>query len=262
MKGRGFFCLISVLLVVIIFSLIACGPQKGVSGKGKVIFGAFEYPPYAGKDAKGKVSGYYVEICELAAKKAGLDYELRYVMGAKELLELVAKGEITLAGPLFKTQDREAQFDYSQPMGQMVNVLFVSAKAPKISEAAIKKDKIKALERKAIAVGWGEVYGADFDKNEKIKKIHCVNVAEELETLKEGKADGAITDRVVGHYVMKERKLEHYIKAVGIPLTTEKTYFLTAKGKNAEVLSKLNKALGELEKEGKIAQLEKKYISM
>lgn len=99
-----------------------------------LIVGTIERPPFAMKDANGEWIGYSIELFQAVADHAGLDYTFREVTVFGDMIDGVSNGTFDMAAANISiTPEREALFDYSQPIYDSGFQIIVSTENTSVS---------------------------------------------------------------------------------------------------------------------------------
>lgn len=120
---------ISVILVLVLaFSVCACG-KSASSAKRTFTMGIdAEYPPFSYLDDKGEYTGFDVEICKAACEKLGWDFQVFGVNWDEKLVQLDAKEcDCVWSGMTIVDSMKESGYVISNPYYDNTQVLLVKA---------------------------------------------------------------------------------------------------------------------------------------
>jgi ABC-type amino acid transport substrate-binding protein len=81
------------------------------------------YPPFAFLSPDGTPRGITIDIWNLWSQKTGIVVEFR-LMDWDEALNAVREGRADAVGGLFKTPEREADFDFPVPIHEISTAIF------------------------------------------------------------------------------------------------------------------------------------------
>ncbi len=246
MKQKALF----VISVVVLLSLLltACG-QKSVAVK---IATDATFPPFEIVDENTKeLTGFDVELMNAVAKKAGLTIEWANI-GFDAVISGVSQCQYDAAAAAITiTEERKASALFSDPYinaGQIVAI--------RKDETNIKsKDDLTGLKLGAQLGTTGEIEAQKIAGAE-VKPYDSYDLA--FLDLANGQIDAVIADyaTALGFIGQNPEKLT----TVGEVFTDESYGFMVCKDK-AELVTKFNKALGELKADGTIAKLEQKWLA-
>jgi polar amino acid transport system substrate-binding protein len=250
------------ILSLVLVSLGGCGdepsssqPAGGATPRKTLTVGTeATFPPFEMRDEKGEYVGYDIDMVRAIARKAGFDVQFKD-MGFDALIPALQAGQLDIiASGLSITDERRKAVDFSEPYMNAGIALAVRA-----GEQAIKS--VDDLKGKAAAVQQGSTGAQATEKLREqgiisdIKYYPTVPLA--MMELTKGGADVVISDRPT---------TEAYIAAQGSPVKLLATdlqsdsYGLAVRKGNAELLQKVNNALGELKAEGYFEQLKAKHF--
>lgn len=216
--------------------------------KGKLIMATnAEFPPYEFHEGDDIV-GIDAEIAGEIAKKLGLELEIEDVAFSAVIPEVISgKADMVMAG-MSVTEERKQNVDFSKTYADTVQVIIVKDN----SDIA----KPEQLEKKTIGVQEGTT-GAILAEDVKDASIESYNKGvDAVQSLIQNKVDAVIIDEETAKALIKDTS---GIKILDTAFAKEE-YAIAVKKGNKELLTRIDKALAELESEGKIKEIVKKYI--
>ncbi|MDA1474924.1 transporter substrate-binding domain-containing protein [Bacillus changyiensis] len=241
------------LTACIFFVLTACGNSSGSDKKTLVMGTSADYPPFESKDGD-KIVGFDVDLAKALAKKTGHDLEIKD-MDFNGLITALKtnKVDIVLSG-MTPTPDRKKQVDFSDVYYTAHNMI-VTKKASGIKSLHDLKGKTIGVQLGSIQEEKAKELSADYDLNVENRN----RISDLTEEIKAGRFDAAIIEDIVAQkYIDKNPEL------IGFNLPKEpdeKAGSAIAFKKNSELTEKFNKALQEMEKNGELEKLKKKWFS-
>ena len=261
--------LMAVILLAI--SLAGCSGQKEVeikddtAGKTKLkVATNAEFAPWESIE-NGKYVGADIEIIEAIAEKLGMEVEIQNMEFEAVLSALVSKTcDVAISG-LTITQAREKQVDFSDPYYKAAQVLIVRSDDT-VFTGTTKEELDNQLKNKKIGVctgftGQQYVEGDPdwpFEPIEGSEAIIYDNIALAVQGLKSKAIDVIVMDGPTAADAASADDNKDAIRIIDVPLTVERYAIGVQKG-NTELMGKINKALKELQEEGKIAEILAKY---
>lgn len=225
------------------------------------------FPPYEFKDGD-KFAGIDVEIAQKIAEKLGMELEIVDVeFGA--VLTGVAEGkyDMGMAG-ITVTEDRKKTMDFSDTYATGVQVIIVKEGSDITSlddlynyddngdPATLKNPDIKIGVQQDTT---GDIYSSDEPKNWGFGEDNVIRYktgADAVQALISGKVTAVIIDNEPAKSFVEGNKGLKIMDATYV----EEDYAIAIAKENTELLDKINKALDELEQEGKLAEIIEKYI--
>lgn len=240
------------LLLAVAFVLTGCGSQA--SSKNKMIRIVTTGVSFPGSyKENNQLKGFDVDVAKAAAKKIG--YKVKFKTTSFDgLFGQLQSGKVdAIASNITVTPERQRQFYFSKPYGYFKSTVAVSKKSP------IKT--LKQLKNKTIAATVGSIQIQLLKKLSFPTKTKTYDDREgALNAVINRQTDGYSNSRAILAAVIDQKKLP--LKLVkgdfdseGIAITFNKD----SQGKQLQ--KKFNKAIDELQRDGTIAKLSKKYFS-
>lgn len=248
---RKLFVMLSVV-VALSMVLAACAPAAS-SGKTKVrVATEAAYPPFEMVNEQTKeLEGFDIELMKAIAEKAGLEVEFQNTPFDSVLAGMATCQFDAAVSAITITAERAENIAFSEPY---IN-------AGQITTVRIDNSEIKGpaeLVGKTIGVQLSTTGQIEAEKIEgaTIKPYDTVDLA--FLDLANGQVDAVVADYPTTlNYV---NQMSDKIKMTG-DIFTEESYGVAVCKKNTELLAKINKALDELKTEGKLTELEQKWLA-
>lgn len=226
-----------------------------IMDKGTLIMGLDDsFPPMGFRDDDGEIVGFDIDLAREAAKRMGLELELKPVDWASKVLVL-NKGDIDVIWNGFTANDeRREQVNFTEPYLANKQILVVQND----SEIENKSD----LEGKILGLQSGSTSQEALESEKDIEnslgevKKYADNVKALLD-LNIGRVDAVLVDEVVGKYYVA-KKPEDY-KILKEDFGKEEYAVGVRKGEN-EFLEKLNEVLEEIREDGTEAEISEKWF--
>ena len=219
-----------------------------------VIGGDNNYPPYEYLDENGRPAGYNVELTRAIAQETGLDIEIRLAPWA-EIREALARDEIDALQGMFYSQERDLEFDFSQPhsVNHCVSVVRKGEGPPPAT--------IEDLAGKRIVVQKGDIMHDFAVKNGLESRVSAVDAQEDaLRELAHGKHDCALVSRLTAMYWIEKEGWTHLI-AGRAPLLSPDYCYAVPKNHKA-LLAQFSEGLKILEETGEYRRIHKKWMGV
>lgn len=224
------------------------------------------FPPYEFKDGE-TFKGIDVEIAGLIAEKLGMELKIHDV----EFGSIVAgvqsgKFDMGIAG-MTVTDERKEKVNFSETYAKGVQVVIVKEDCEYASfedfYTEIKDDTPQGV-KEGIKIGvqqdtTGDIYSSDTPDKWGFGKDNVIRYktgADAVQALISGKVTAVIIDNEPAKSFVEGNKGLKIMDATYV----EEDYAIAIAKENTELLDKINKALDELEKEGKLAEIIEKYI--
>lgn len=251
MKSKSFF----LLSLVVIFSMLlsACGAGGGAAGGLKIrVATEAAYPPFEMVNEQTKeLEGFDIELMNAIAEKAGLEVEFVNTPFDSVLAGIATCQFDAAISAITITAERAENIGFSDPYinaGQITTI--------RVDETAITGPA--ELPGKTIGVQLsttGQIVAEEIE-GATVKPYDTVDLA--FQDLMNGQVDAVVADYPTTLNYVNKNKDE--IKTVG-EVFTDESYGIAVCKTNTELLEKINVALGELEAEGFIDELELKHLA-
>ena len=242
-----------VLVAVLALSLVACGGAK--DDNVLTMATNAEFPPYEFMQ-DGKVVGIDAEIAQAIAEKLGKELVIENV-DFDSLIPGVQTGkyDFVMAG-MTVTDERKEQVDFTQTYATGVQVIIVKEDSPittaddLFAEGASNKIGVQLATT-------GDLYCTWDIEDEGLGTVERYNKgADAVMALQSGKVDCVVIDNEPAKVFVESNP---GLKILDTEYITE-DYAAAVCKDTPELLTQIDKALGELIEEGKVAEIIEKYI--
>lgn len=224
-----------------------------VKKRGKLLIGmSGQYPPFASREADGKLVGFDVEITAEIAKRLGVEAE--YVtMPFKGLMAALDSSRFDLiANQMGITEERLQRYAFSAPYVQSVNQLLVHKENTDVKSLADVKGK-------KFAASQGSNYEQFLiDAGAQIE--HYTSNATVYSDIANGRITGTMNDRLQIAYLVKNSGLP--LKGVGEDNKKSPVALMFRKEGSTTLVNAVNQALDEMDKDGTFLQISEKYFGI
>ena len=224
------------------------------------------FPPYEFKDGE-TFKGIDVEIAGLIAEKLGMELKIHDVEFGSIIAGVQSgKFDMGIAG-MTVTDERKEKVNFSDTYAKGVQVVIVKEDCEYASfedfYTEIKDDAPQGV-KEGIKIGvqqdtTGDIYSSDTPENWGFGEDNVIRYktgADAVQALISGKVTAVIIDNEPAKSFVEGNKGLKIMDATYV----EEDYAIAIAKENTELLEKINKALDELEAEGKLAEIIEKYI--
>src|SRR3989338_4536291 len=223
-----------------------------VTDKNILIVGVCDdYAPYTySKD--GSVIGFDVDLVHELARRMKKKIEIR-VMAFEMLLLELQRGAIDLiASGINITPEREKRVNFSIPYSQADDLISITLKP-------IKYENLEALQDKRVGVNEGYVADGYISAQKNIEVHRLENVAKAIIALKTGKIDAFVTEDVSFKPYTDQHGDTLFNTAIIKQGAEEPGCGIAITKNNQELLEKINATLIELQEDGTLEDLKKRW---
>jgi ABC-type amino acid transport substrate-binding protein len=209
-----------------------------------------DYPPYESVDAKknGEIVGFDIDIAKEAAAKLGYELKIQSMDFNGLIAALQSKRVDFVMSAMSITDERKQNVDFSDIYFVAQNTIVSKGEQPFTTLDDIKNKRI------GVQLGSTQEKVVEDMKEAQVKKLN--RIPEIIQELKSSRIDAAIIEDAVGKGYVKSNP---DLKFTVIPADKEEGYAI-AFPKGSSLVNDFNKALTELEQNGKKAELIKKWF--
>ena len=233
--------------------LVGCGSssKKLVKDGTLTVLTNPEYEPFEYIEGD-QIVGYDMDLAKLVADKLGLKLEI-VNMDFDSLIPAVTsgnKGDIIFAG-MSVTPERQKQVSFTE-FYYVDNMSIAMPKGAAFDKAALNNaDQIIAVQRGTTGEDWAK----ENFPNAQISEF--AGVADCFAAVQAGKANAVCTNTAVANQYISATYTDFENK---LTEATDEAYAAAVAQGNKALLDDVNKAIAELQKEGKLAELEAKWL--
>jgi len=253
------FALLSLLLILSLFIAACGGTEEKADNKKEETAKVYKvgvdvtYPPFEFKDGN-EYKGIDIDLINAIAKNQGFKIELSPmdfggIIPAMQANQL----DVAIAG-MSITDERNKIVDFSEPYFDAGLTVIVKKDNTEIKSVDDLKGKTVAVKKGTT----GAKYATDNATKLNIKVVQFNDSPAMFQEVSNGNADALIEDYPVISYAIAQQDLG--LKIVGDRLNGDQYGIAVLKGKNADLLEKINKGLAELKEDGTYDEIVKTYL--
>ena len=249
----------SILFIIVIFTaLLPVLPTpvlaQAEQARSVIMVGSeIDFPPYAIVDAKGRASGFSVELLEAVADVMGLSIKVN-TRPWPELLAAFKAGEYDLLPLVALSAKRAEMATFTKPHTLAYDSFFVRKGSRPISSLA------EAKGREVIVMSNDAAHEALINSGLPVRIVETKNIPEAMRLLASGKHDAVLVPKLLGLLILRETKLEGVIKAgPPIPDYNRQFAFAVQRG-NTELRDKLEQGIAIVRTTGKYDKIYNKWF--
>ena len=212
------------------------------------------FPPMGFRDEKNEIVGFDIDLAKEAAKRLGVQVTFKPIDWSAKEAELSGKRIDVLWNGLTITEERQANILFTKPYLENRQIVVVTEKSPIKTKAEL-KGKVVGVQDGSSAV---DAVQKDEKAAKAIKELKkfADNVTA-LMDLSAGRLDALVVDEVVGRYYTSKKPGEYRVLEENFG--TE-DYGVGVRKDDAELLGKLDKALGEMKADGAAAKIAEQWF--
>ena len=217
------------------------------------------YAPYVSLDAAGKYEGFDIDLAELLSQKLGRKLVIKDLGSMPSLFLALKQGKVDLLiWAISITEERMKSVDMVYYQGEKVTempFLFWNT----VPEGIRSIEDLAKNSKKGICVEAGSYQDGVVKKFSEMQVKYIDKITDAILEIKFGKALGAMVDPSL---VARFKAQYPEIKVLNLPLPVNEQALgngICINKSQSELSAAVKKAVDELTKEGKIAELEKKW---
>ncbi len=218
----------------------------------KLIIGtSADFPPFSFRDSNDNIVGFDIDIAKEVLKRINMPYEL-IDRPFSLLIPQIQVGQIDLiAAGITPTKEREKNLRFTKPyLGNNPLIIITLKKLP------IKG--VADLKGKNVIVNTGYTADMYMSKFPETNLIRLPKVVDAILALKHSKADAFVTASLtIEPYIKKEEKKNFNI--IELPGTSETSALGVSKKTPQDIFDKIQKALDDMDADGSLDALKKKW---
>ena len=228
----------------------SAAPAPAPAAITKIVVGLDDnFPPMGFRDEKNELVGFDIDMAREAAKRMGVEAEFKPIDWSAKEAELSGKRVDALWNGLTITEERKAKIGFTAPYMENHQIIVVAAKSA-INNKADMSGKVVGAQEGSSAVDAVKKEDAVFKSFEEFKTFGDNVTA--LMDLSAGRLEAVVVDEVVGRYYVAKKPDEYRVLEENFG--TEE-YGVGVRKDDAELLEKLNKAMGEMKADGTAAKI-------
>lgn len=246
--------LFSMLMIFTVF-MAACGNDNTAGDKNKVYTVGVDttYPPFEFKEGN-QYKGIDIDLINAIAKDQGFKIKLSPmdfggIIPAMQANQL----DVAIAG-MSITDERKKVVDFSDPYFKAGLIVVVKKDNNDIKSVNDLKGKTVAVKKGTT----GAKYAQDNASKLGIKVVEFNDSPSMFQEVSNGNADALIEDYPVITYAIAKKDLG--LKTVGDRLNGDQYGIAVLKGQNQDLLTKINKGLADLKKNGSYDKIVNSYL--
>lgn len=207
------------------------------------------FPPFHFMDAAGSPTGFDIELARLVAQRSGLE-AIVVVRPYDQLFSGLAAGEHdVVAATTGVTPERERQYLLTRPY-------FETCQATLVRVGPAEPATVAELGGRRVGAAGAGTSARALLALENVEQVRLGSEQQGVPTLEQGKIDALVLDEFAA--VRAARASGGRLRVLEQPLAPESYAFVLARGRD-DLLRKLNRALQELDQEGRVGELRTRF---
>jgi diguanylate cyclase (GGDEF)-like protein/PAS domain S-box-containing protein len=242
---------VPLLLATTLVPMPSAGEADG-PGRTLTVASSNNFPPVNFLDQDGHLTGFGRELSDAALAQLGVSVRRRHSASWLEVLQWLEDGDADLIHDAAYTKARDTYLDFSVPILELPEVIFVRDTHLTIRDLASLNGKWVACVRAHISHLYLQT----------MPEIHCHVVetpAEGIYALVSGDVDAFVYPKEIVEFYTQRLRLTDKLKIVGEPLRTL-VWSMAVRDGDSALLAELNRAITQLKASGEYDRLYTKWF--
>jgi len=210
------------------------------------------FPPINMLDKEGQLTGFGRDLSDAVLKSMNIKPVRRHSAIWTDVLSWLDTGQIDFIHDTGYTKDRDAYLDYTIPIIEMPEIIFVK-------NARLDINTLDSLKGKTVACVNNHITHLYLQQYTDIKCHIVYKPIEGLYALMGGTVDAFVYPREIVMYFAQQLRVADEVKMVGEPLRYL-SWSMTVKEGNAEVISVLNEGIKRIKENGEYERIYNKWF--
>ncbi|MFC1523550.1 PAS domain S-box protein [Thermodesulfobacteriota bacterium] len=249
----GILCTLLIVSTVLAWAPFSLAQDKSTASQRTFVIASTDnFPPVNSTDEDGHLIGFGRDLSTAVIKAMGRDITYVHSPNWTQVLEWLKTGKADFIHDIGYTEERDGFLDFSDPILEMAEVIFVRADQYNIVDFASLTGKRVACVEQHITHLYLQRFPA----------INCHVVktpAQGLMALMDGIVEAFVYPEQIGLYLSQQQEVSARIKIVGDPLRTL-NWCMTVREGDTAMLVTLNKGLARVKKSGEYDRIYNKWF--
>jgi polar amino acid transport system substrate-binding protein len=221
----------------------------------KIVVGLDDnFPPMGFRDEKNEIVGFDVDMAKEASKRLGMTVEFKPIDWSTKEVELNSKKIDVIWNGLTITEERKKNILFSNPYMANKQIVVVAPNSA-IKTKADLAGKVVGTQDGSSSVDAINADPATAKTFKELKKYP--DFVATLLDLKAGRVDAVVVDEILGRYYLSKKPGEYVVIADNFGV---EEFGVGLRKDDTALQGKLQKALDDMKKEGKSAEISKKWF--
>ncbi|MDE6584995.1 MAG: transporter substrate-binding domain-containing protein, partial [Anaeroplasmataceae bacterium] len=197
--------------------------------------GIFNFEGYHMQDEDGRLSGYGIEFLNLVSEYSRLNFQyIGYDKEWDDMIPMLRNGEIDVVTSASRTEEREAEFAFSLPIGRRKTILSI-----RVDDTTHRRGEYSTYNNMKVGLVTGSSQNDDFFRFKEAKGFTCTEIygkADELATkLQNGEIDAILSSNL--------RKSEN---EKTLDIVEEADFYAIVRKSDIDLLNEINYAIEQM----------------
>ncbi len=251
--------LIILIAIIAVIAIVVCANtllNKNESADENVLVIGLDdsFPPMGFRNENNEIVGVDIDMAKAVCDKLGMELKLQSISWASKEQELDSGNIDCIWNGFAYTEERAETMTLSDA--------YIKSEMYFIMKDGTEIKNQKELKGKKIGVQSGSVQESDLENSEFGKDVEIIPFSDFVTAftdLEAGGIDALYTSKVIGNYLMNSQD-KSYITIEAENISKANGMVIAFKNGNTELRDKVEKALKELETEGKLKEISEKWF--
>ncbi len=246
--------IVSIILIIVI-GMININKEDNTNKENTLVVGLDDsFPPMGFRNENNEIVGFDIDLAKAVAEELGMDVKFQPISWASKEQELSSGNIDCIWNGFAYNEERAATMTLSNPYIKGENY-FILKNGTKVTS----QEELKGMK---IGVQTGSIQAQDLEKSEFGKSVEIIQYGDNLTAFMDLETEGIdalFCSNIIGNYLITSKNKD-YETVPSENITISNGSVIAFKQGNIELKDKIQNALMELDKEGKLEEISEKWF--
>ena len=246
--------IVSIILIIVI-GMININKEDNTNKENTLVVGLDDsFPPMGFRNENNEIVGFDIDLAKAVAEELGMDVKFQPISWASKEQELSSGNIDCIWNGFAYNEERAATMTLSNPYIKGENY-FILKNGTKVTS----QEELKGMK---IGVQTGSIQAQDLEKSEFGKTVEIIQYGDNLTAFMDLETEGIdalFCSNIIGNYLITSKNKD-YETVPSENITISNGSVIAFKQGNIELKDKIQNALMELDKEGKLEEISEKWF--
>ena len=246
--------IVSIILIIVI-GMININKEDNTNRENTLVVGLDDsFPPMGFRNENNEIVGFDIDLAKAVAEELGMDVKFQPISWASKEQELSSGNIDCIWNGFAYNEERAATMTLSNPYIKGENY-FILKNGTKVTS----QEELKGMK---IGVQTGSIQAQDLEKSDFGKSVEIIQYGDNLTAFMDLETEGIdalFCSNIIGNYLITSKNKD-YETVPSENITISNGSVIAFKQGNIELKDKIQNALMELDKEGKLEEISEKWF--
>ena len=246
--------IVSIILIIVI-GMININKEDNTNKENTLVVGLDDsFPPMGFRNENNEIVGFDIDLAKAVAEELGMDVKFQPISWASKEQELSSGNIDCIWNGFAYNEERAATMTLSNPYIKGENY-FILKNGTKVTS----QEELKGMK---IGVQTGSIQAQDLEKSDFGKSVEIIQYGDNLTAFMDLETEGIdalFCSNIIGNYLITSKNKD-YETVPSENITISNGSVIAFKQGNIELKDKIQNALMELDKEGKLEEISEKWF--